>query len=389
METRKTSGELFGEPLAAPAPDGGVEVDRETGEVLRSENDESPASDAADDGRGEKKKRSRRGKEEMAAARQQEVDAIREEFFKELQAKGLIRREDELSDAENPNLELYNRLRKVPDYACKPITDGPLQGKTDINPMLRVKQLTALFGPVGRGFYTRVTEREVITDKLGRQMVHVAVDLYVKYEDGWSQPIQGIGGSPLMSRTGSLDDDAFKKAETDAISVACKKLGMCADVYFAADASYGTKYEGAHPQEVTKPTKEEIEKVAGTLSSMTPATRPAAEPSRESPERKEEAPAAEAKPAPAPAAAPRTAPAAAPAAPAARPGGLSGKSPAPGTLPELVNGSRTWWVIVTYISTLSDKSEAKLAKVKEGYRARLSFSDDLWAELLKTAGITA
>ena len=37
-----------------------------------------------------------------------------------------------------------------------------------------------------------------------------------------------------------LDDDAFKKAYTDAISQACRSLGIGADVYWANDA---TKYQ--------------------------------------------------------------------------------------------------------------------------------------------------
>lgn len=46
-------------------------------------------------------------------------------------------------------LEIYNRCREVPKEAQKAIAAGRLKGKTDINPMWRIKKLTELFGPAG------------------------------------------------------------------------------------------------------------------------------------------------------------------------------------------------------------------------------------------------
>ena len=45
------------------------------------------------------------------------------------------------------NLAIYNAVRNVPENAKKPIAGGPLKGKTDINPMWRIKALTEQFGP--------------------------------------------------------------------------------------------------------------------------------------------------------------------------------------------------------------------------------------------------
>ena len=50
------------------------------------------------------------------------------------------------------NLELYNSWREVPQNAQKTITGGNLNGKTDINPMWRIKVLTDKAGPVGFGW---------------------------------------------------------------------------------------------------------------------------------------------------------------------------------------------------------------------------------------------
>lgn len=149
-------------------------------------------------------------------------------------------------------LELYNTWRAVPQDAQKPITGGNLNGKTDINPMWRVKVLTETFGPVGFGWYTKITEHWDDTDEIGGNVERVAwvrVELYVKLGGEWSAPIEGIGGSKYAGkgRGSELNDEAFKMAETDAISVACKKLGIGADIYWAGDS---TKYTQGGTQPV-------------------------------------------------------------------------------------------------------------------------------------------
>ena len=47
------------------------------------------------------------------------------------------------------NMEIYDRLRDVPQNAQKQIGAGRLKGMTDINPMWRIARLTEMFGPVG------------------------------------------------------------------------------------------------------------------------------------------------------------------------------------------------------------------------------------------------
>lgn len=141
------------------------------------------------------------------------------------------------------NLELYNKVRKVPQEAQKEITAGRLKGKTDINPMWRIKTLTEQFGICGLGWYTELIRKELTEGADGEVVATVEINLYVKVNNEWSKPIYGIGGAMFISneRNGKYnDDDAYKKAYTDAISVACKALGIGADVYYAKDA---TKYD--------------------------------------------------------------------------------------------------------------------------------------------------
>lgn len=146
------------------------------------------------------------------------------------------------------NLELYEAMRQVPQNAQKPILGGKLKGKTDINPLWRIKTLTQQFGPVGFGWNTQILEHWV--EQQGDQAcMMVRIALRVCWNGQWSQPIEGVGGSMLIGKgTGAdLNDEALKMAYTDAISVACKSLGMAADIYWVAD---GTKYDVQPPQEV-------------------------------------------------------------------------------------------------------------------------------------------
>lgn len=141
------------------------------------------------------------------------------------------------------NLDLYSKVRKPPQEALKKITGGRMKDKTDINPMWRIKTLTEEFGPVGLGWYYKILNKwlEKGGDK-GEVSAFVDIELYVKYGSEWSAPIEGTGGAAYVSKESSglyVDDDCYKKALTDALSVACKALGIAADVYWDADK---TKY---------------------------------------------------------------------------------------------------------------------------------------------------
>ena len=140
---------------------------------------------------------------------------------------------------------IYETARAVPDEAKKTINAGRLKGMTDINPMWRIKKLTELFGACGIGWYTEIVNKEIypVGDEI---IVSVDCNLYIKAENEWSKPIPGTGGAKLIAKESKglyNDDEAFKKAETDAISVCCKKLGIGADVYWGKDGE--SKYTPA------------------------------------------------------------------------------------------------------------------------------------------------
>ena len=164
--------------------------------------------------------------------------------------------------ADNPNMRIYDAVRAVPPEAIKPITAGRLKGKSDINPMWRIKVLTEQYGPCGEGWYTEgVRYWTVIQEKSMEMAVFCELQLHTRGENGWSAPIYGIGGNTVIAAEKNglyLDDEAYKKAYTDALSVACKALGIGADVYWQADR---TKYSDltetdAQQTEAVQPTQQ-------------------------------------------------------------------------------------------------------------------------------------
>ena len=143
------------------------------------------------------------------------------------------------------NLKIWDAVRKVPDTAKKPISGGRLNGKTDINPMWRLKVLTETYGPCGTGWYYDILEKTLSEGANGEIAAFVDIHLFVKEDGEWSKPIPGTGGSMFISKERSgmyTSDECYKMALTDAISVSCKALGIGADVYWEKDT---TKYSTA------------------------------------------------------------------------------------------------------------------------------------------------
>lgn len=147
------------------------------------------------------------------------------------------------------NLDIYNKYRSVPQEARKPIAGGRLNNMTDINPMWRIKTLTNEFGPCGIGWYTEIIRQWIEQSGTGEAAAFCNINLYVKIDGEWSRPIFGNGGAMFIKNENKApftDDEAYKKAYTDAISVACKALGIGADVYWKKDKTkYSTRADAS------------------------------------------------------------------------------------------------------------------------------------------------
>lgn len=158
-------------------------------------------------------------------------------------------------EQQRDNLDAWNSWSKPPAYALKTIRGGRLKGMSDIDPVWRYGVLTRRYGPCGVGWYYRIskmwTDRDTPTKEV---MVFAEVELFVRVGDSpmgeplWSMPIVGIGGNKLIAEEGAglhVSDEGYKMAVTDALSVACKMLGIAADVYMGRsdDSKYSARAE--------------------------------------------------------------------------------------------------------------------------------------------------
>jgi hypothetical protein len=208
-------------------------------------------------------------------ARKSTVDEVKEEVQKDL-----------AMERYHQNMRFYGQVQTTPQEARKEIQAGRLKGYTDINPMWRIKKLTEIFGPVGFGWWTQNEKFSSMQGlNTGNNPPEVAVFctlelVVVDPETGeQSHPIMGVGGNKFMSNEKNgpyCNDEAYKSAYTDALSIACKALGFSHDIYYAKDRTKYTMAEEAAradepSQEELKEIKMRIQKGVDMLTkSMTP-----------------------------------------------------------------------------------------------------------------------
>lgn len=157
-------------------------------------------------------------------------------------------------------MSLYNQFKSVPTEAQKQIQAGRLKGMTDINPMWRIKVLTEMFGPCGIGWYYE-PKRKWLESSDTEVAAFVDIELFIKVDNEWSKPICGTGGSKFVAKESKgpyTDDECYKKATTDAIGVACKQLGIGADVYWDKDRTKYTPLPEQTPREEITNYKEQL-----------------------------------------------------------------------------------------------------------------------------------
>jgi hypothetical protein len=137
------------------------------------------------------------------------------------------------------NLSIYERARLVPENAIKPIVNGRLKGKSDINPVYRIKRMTEIFGPCGIGWRYEIVKQWL--EPYGNEVkAFTHINLYIKWEGEWSEAIPGIGGAAFVSMESKgayVNDECYKMSLTDALSVAMKALGIAADIYYSKDGN--------------------------------------------------------------------------------------------------------------------------------------------------------
>lgn len=163
------------------------------------------------------------------------------------------------------NMSIFNAVRSVPENAKKPINAGRLRGMTDINPIWRIQTMTEQFGPCGVGWKYVIRNKHMEQGANGEIAAFVDIDLFYKLSDGsWSEAIPGTGGASFVAKEKNglyVSDECYKMALTDALSVACKSIGMGADVYWSAGRTkYDNRTEQAEQSTQTPPTCSDCKK---------------------------------------------------------------------------------------------------------------------------------
>lgn len=154
------------------------------------------------------------------------------------------------------NMRLWDQLGKTDPNETKPITGGRFKG-TAIKPMWINKRLTETFGPAGIGWGMDAPEFQIVHSQEGQVLVYCTVKTWYK-ENQLQHFVYGVGGDFAVKKDKNglfHDDEAFKKAYTDALNNAWKFIGVAADVHM------GLFDDNKYVQDL----KREIEKAKDTL----------------------------------------------------------------------------------------------------------------------------
>jgi hypothetical protein len=152
------------------------------------------------------------------------------------------------------NTKLWDELRRVPPDQLKGFSRaGGFKG-TAIKPMWSFHKMTEVFGPVGKGW--GVNDPKFQTVPAGDEiLVFCTVSVW---HGERHQTVFGIGGDKvrvIQSSGPRNDDEAFKKAYTDAVTNALKLIGVGADIHMGLWD--GNKYIDEKPEAANEAPQEQ------------------------------------------------------------------------------------------------------------------------------------
>lgn len=133
------------------------------------------------------------------------------------------------------NTRLWDELGRTDPSQTKGFKRAGGFTGTAIKPMWSFRRMTEQFGPCGLGWGVNEPSFQVVPGCDGEVLVYCTVSVW--YTEGESKPVGetfGVGGDKVVvKQTSGLrsDDEAFKKAYTDAIGNALKLIGVGADVH--------------------------------------------------------------------------------------------------------------------------------------------------------------
>ncbi|MDX1222737.1 hypothetical protein GOL85_13490 [Sinorhizobium medicae] len=126
--------------------------------------------------------------------------------------------------------DLWDKLGKTDPAHTKSFQRGGGFRGTAIKPMWSYRRMTEEFGPCGTGWGINEPSFQVVP--VGDEtLVYCTVSVWHETRD---QKVFGVGGDKVAGKNKhgvQTDDEAFKKAFTDAVTNALKLIGVGADVH--------------------------------------------------------------------------------------------------------------------------------------------------------------
>jgi hypothetical protein len=136
------------------------------------------------------------------------------------------------------NTKLWDILGRTDPKHTTPFTRGGGFKGTAIKPMWSYRRMTEEFGPCGKGWGVGEPEFQVVPGNGGEVLVYCTAYIWWKDPDqdqlGSNPRVYGVGGDKVVGKNKyglNSDDEAFKKAYTDALTNALKMIGVGADIH--------------------------------------------------------------------------------------------------------------------------------------------------------------
>ena len=126
---------------------------------------------------------------------------------------------------------LWDRLGRTDPKHTKPFQRaGGFKG-TAIKPIYSIRRMTEEYGPCGVGWGIGEPTFQTVEGPEGEVLVYCTVSIWHGERE---HIVFGVGGDKAVIKQASglrSDDEAFKKAFTDAVTNALKSIGMSADIH--------------------------------------------------------------------------------------------------------------------------------------------------------------
>lgn len=162
------------------------------------------------------------------------------------------------------NTRLWDVLGKTDPSHTKGFKRAGGFSGTAIKPMWSFRRMTEQFGPCGLGWGVNEPSFQVVPGCDGEVLVYCTVSVWYGEGTGDNErncvhsPIFGVGGDKVVvKQTSGLrsDDEAFKKAYTDAIGNALKLIGVGADVHMGLfdDSKYVNEMRQEFAEDKSEP----------------------------------------------------------------------------------------------------------------------------------------